>query len=115
MKFKLLLTSLLVFCFITINAAPFKNVEKILIQPDGTELHCYASGDEFYSRLHDKDGYTIVQAENGFFVYATMNEQGEIIATQYIAGKTDPKTLYLSFCFYHLPRELGNVLQNLTI
>lgn len=95
MRIRLLLTTLLVFCFITINAAPFKNVEKILIQPDGTELHCFASGDEFYSRLHDKDGYTIVQAENGFFVYATMNEQGEIIATQYIAGKTDPKTLGL--------------------
>lgn len=95
MKFKLLLTSLLVFCFITINAAPFKNVEKILIQPDGTELHCYASGDEFYSRLHDKDGYTIIQAESGYFVYATKNDQGEIIATQHIAGKSDPKSLGL--------------------
>ena len=95
MKIKLLLTTLLLFCIITTNAAPFKNVEKILTQPDGTELHCFASGDEFYSRLHDKDGYTIVQAENGYFVYATTNSQGDIIATQHIACKSDPKALGL--------------------
>ena len=75
MKIKLLLTTLLLFCFTVINAAPFKNVEKILTQPDGTKLHCYASGDEFYSRLHDKDGFTIVQAENGYFVYARSEER----------------------------------------
>jgi hypothetical protein len=63
MKIRLLLITLLLLCFTIVNAAPFKNIEKILIQPDGTELHCYASGDEFYSRLHDRDGYTIVQAE----------------------------------------------------
>lgn len=95
MKIKLLFTTLLLFCLTAINAAPFKNVEKILTQPDGTKLHCYASGDEFYSRLHDKDGYTIVQAENGYFVYATTNEEGEVIATQHIAGKADPKALGL--------------------
>ena len=56
MKIKPLLTILLLLYLTTINAAPFKNIEKILTQPDGTELHCYASGDEFYSRLHDRDG-----------------------------------------------------------
>ena len=57
MKIKLLFTTLLLFCLTALNAAPFKNVEKILTQPDGTKLHCYASGDEFYSRLHDKYAY----------------------------------------------------------
>lgn len=77
-------------------AAPFYNVEKILTQPDGTELHCFASGDEFYSRLHDKDGFTIVQAENGYFVYASTDNNGNIIATQHIAGKSNPKDLGLT-------------------
>lgn len=95
MKIRLLLITLLLLCFTIVNAAPFKNIEKILTQPDGTELHCYASGDEFYSRLHDREGYTIVQAENGYFVYATTNEHGEIIATQHVAGKSDPKALGL--------------------
>ncbi len=76
-------------------AAPFQNVEKILTQPDGSKLYCFASGDEFYSRIHDKDGYTIVQAENGYFVYATTDNDGKIIATQHIAGKSDPKALGL--------------------
>ena len=60
MRKKLLLTILLLLCLTTIYAAPFKNVEKVLTQPDGTILYCYASGDEFYSRLHDSKGYTIV-------------------------------------------------------
>ncbi len=76
-------------------AAPFYNVEKILTQPDGTKLYCFASGDEFYSRLHDKNGYTIVQAENGYFVYASSDNDGKIIATQYVAGKSDPEVLGL--------------------
>ena len=95
MKIKLLLITLLL-SITTINAAPFKNVKKILTQPDGTELHCFASGDEFYNRLHDSEGYTIVQAENGYFVYATTDASGEIVATQHIAGKSNPKSLGLT-------------------
>ena len=95
MKIKLIFAISLLLCIITVNAAPFKNVEKILTQPDGTTLHCYASGDEFYSRLHDSDGYTIVQAENGYFVYATTGRDGKVIATQHIAGKSNPKALGL--------------------
>lgn len=95
MKIKLLFTTLLLLCLTAVVAAPFKNVEKILTQPDGTKLHCFASGDEFYNRLHDKDGYTIVQAENGYFVYATVNSQGEVVATQYVAGISNPKALGL--------------------
>ena len=89
----LILTLLLNVTFVL--AAPFQNVEKILTQPDGSKLYCFASGDEFYSRIHDKYGYTIVQAENGYFVYATTDNDGKIIATQHIAGKSDPKALGL--------------------
>ena len=95
MKIKLLSTILLLLCLTAVTAAPFKNVERILTQPDGTILHCYASGDEFYNRLHDINGYTIVQAENGYFVYATTDAQGKIVATQHVAGKSDPKSLGL--------------------
>lgn len=92
---KLLFTLTLLLNLSLAIAAPFKNVEKILTQPDGTKLYCYATGDEFYNRLHDADGYTIVQADNGYFVYATNNAQGEIVATEHIAGKSDPKSLGL--------------------
>ena len=40
-----------------------------LKQPDGSTLHCFASGDEYYSRLHDQNDYTITQSnEDGFII-----------------------------------------------
>ena len=93
---KILLCLTLLLSVTIVFAAPFKNIKKILTQPDGTKLHCFASGDEFYNRLHDVDGYTIVQAENGYFVYATTNSNNEIVATQHIAGKSNPKELGLT-------------------
>ena len=47
-----------------------------LKQPDGSTLHCYASGDEYYSRLHDQNDYTITQSnEDGFYYYALLENQ----------------------------------------
>ncbi len=45
-----------------------------LKQPDNSILSCFASGDEFYSRLHDSDGYTITQSnEDGYYYYALLD------------------------------------------
>ena len=93
MRIKSLLLAIMLLFTTAVFAAPFQNVEKILTQPDGTKLYCFASGDEFYSRLHDAEGYTIVQAENGYFVYATSDGRGSITPTTHIAGITDPKSL----------------------
>lgn len=97
MKIRTLLLAILLLGVTTLFSAPFKNVKKILTQPDGTELHCFASGDEFYNRLHDADGFTIIQsAKSGFFVYADTDARGNIIETEYIAGVSDPKALGLN-------------------
>ncbi|MBR3914669.1 MAG: T9SS type A sorting domain-containing protein [Bacteroidales bacterium] len=95
MRIRILLIAILLLGVTSVFSAPFQNVKKILKQPDGTELHCFASGDEFYNRLHDADGFTIVQAENGYFVYATVDARGNVVPTEYVAGMTDPKTLGL--------------------
>ena len=95
MRIRILLLAMLLLGATSVFSAPFQNVKKILKQPDGTELHCFASGDEFYNRLHDADGFTIVQAENGYFVYAPVDARGNVVPTEYIAGITDPKTLGL--------------------
>lgn len=97
MRIKSLLTTLflLIISSIKIFAAPLYNVERILTQPDGSKLYCFISGDEFYNRLHDANGFTIVQADNGYFVYADMDRNGKIVATQHVAGKADPKMLGL--------------------
>ena len=61
-----------------------------IVQPDGVKVICYVTGDEFYSRLHDSLNYTIVQNhETGFYCYAEWSGN-QIIATDYIAGKTVP-------------------------
>ena len=87
-RFILLITAC--FCLINAHAAYLKNVPKTLTQPDGIVLHCYASGDEFFNYLHDANGYTIMQhPQTGFYVYADKRD-GQLVATEFIAGRVDP-------------------------
>ncbi len=46
-----------------VSAAPIKDAEVKLTQPDGQVIQCYASGDEFYNYLHDSNGRAIVKDE----------------------------------------------------
>ena len=78
-------------------AAPFSNVPVTLVQPNGDTLHCFASGDEFYHRLHDAQGYTIVQNETtGCYVYAQLDAQGDLVPSTAVAGTVSPESLGLS-------------------
>lgn len=64
-------------------------------QPDGTELHLLATGDEFYNWLHDDRNYTIIQSElDGYFYYADLVDD-ELIPSAYIVGSVDPASTYL--------------------
>ena len=46
------------------------NISVVLVQPDNSELHCYTSGDEYYSWLHDVNGHPIVQSQvDGYYYY----------------------------------------------
>ena len=72
-----------------IEAAYLRNVPVHVRQPDGTVLSLLASGDEFYNRLHDKDGYTIVRnPETGYLVYADKVD-GKLVPTPFVAGRVD--------------------------
>ena len=93
MKIKNLLLAILLLSVTMAFAAPLQNVKTTITQPDGKIIECFISGDEFFNRLHDADGYTIIQAPDGYYVYATTNDEGNIIPTEHIAGKVDPKTL----------------------
>ncbi len=64
-----------------------------MIQPDGTKLQCYASGDEYHNWLHDQQGYTIVQhPRTGWYVYAQRSGE-ELAATEMVAGRDTPAGL----------------------
>ena len=43
------------------KGGPVKNMPTRVVQPSGDTLECLVTGDEFYHRMHDAAGYTIVQ------------------------------------------------------
>ena len=48
-----------------------ENIPQQITQSDGRVIDCFASGDQFSHRLHDRNNYTIVLNElNGDFYYA---------------------------------------------
>ena len=50
------------------------NISVVLVQPDNSELHCFTSGDEYYSWLHDGNGFPIIniQYQTLFHSHITM-------------------------------------------
>jgi len=90
--YKVVLPAILVsvITILHLSGAPLRDVPQTVTQPDGTVLHCYASGDEFHNWLHDKNGFTIIRdPETGFYVYAD-EINGSLVPTDYIAGREDP-------------------------
>ena len=77
---------------------PLFNVPTFRIQPNGDTLHCFVSGDEYYNRLHDSAGYTIVHnPQSCWWVYAdtlhTDAEHWQLVPTDYVAGRINPLTV----------------------
>ena len=74
------------------TAAPVRFMPVTLVQPQGDTVYCYVSGDEFFHRLHDADGYTIIRhPSTGQYVYASLAE-GDLVPTSFVVGRDDPKT-----------------------
>jgi hypothetical protein len=93
--FKKLLVAFILITATNLNAAYLKDVPQTITQPDGTTLECFSTGDEFYSRLHDAEGYTIIQnPQTGIYVYA--NKIGnELVPTNLVFGQHNPQSLEL--------------------
>ena len=84
--------TVLCFSFLGLNlfSAPLENVPVTVTQPDGVVLNIFASGDEFYNWLHDKDYYTIIKdSKTGYYVYASLLND-KIIPTHFIVGRVNP-------------------------
>lgn len=103
-KFSLILPFIFQSC---LWATWFNNVPQSIIQPNGEEIACFVSGDQFYHRLHDRAGFTIVQNPlTGYFVYAEGNN-ANIRPSSYIVNQVDPiqmgltPGLMLSSDIYH--------------
>ncbi len=91
MKKGLLLT-ILILLTMSVHAAFVRQAPVVRQQPNGDTLHCFVTGDEYYQRLHDADGYTIVQDRNGWYVYAvrqwnTDRSDWTLAASTLVAGR----------------------------
>ncbi len=99
MKFKNLLRSAIFLCFSLAYMTAFPawiNYEpQIITQPDGTVIHCFATGDEFYNWLHNQEGFTIIQNhQNGYYYYAVMDGD-QLVPSTFKAGTIDPASIGL--------------------
>jgi M6 family metalloprotease-like protein len=73
------------------NAAYYKFLPYKVSQPDGTEIRCYVSGDEFFNWLHDKDGFTIIQANDGYYYYGSVS--GDLVVpSSFLVNTVDPES-----------------------
>ncbi|MCK9557182.1 MAG: M6 family metalloprotease domain-containing protein [Candidatus Cloacimonetes bacterium] len=84
---------LLITLFIAgLAAAPHSFLPVPAEQPDGSKIEIFASGDEFHNWLHDKDNYSIVRDDKGYYVYAA--QDGENVApTNLVVGRDNPARL----------------------
>ena len=83
----LILSSIMLMAGLMLSGAYLSNQPVHLVQADGTKLDLYASGDEYYNWLHDKEGYTVKKNDQGWYVYLESTANNELIFTDYIVGK----------------------------
>jgi M6 family metalloprotease-like protein len=76
-------------CVGDLFAAYLEFLPTTIKQPDGTKIECYASGDEFYNWLHDKDGFTLIMGQEGYYYYG-VREGERVIPSAYRVGSVDP-------------------------
>lgn len=95
-KTGIILSLLMTIIGIPTFAAWLNSVPQTIVQPDGTVIECFATGDEFYNWLHDADGYTIIQnKETGYYNYATLAGD-ELVSSAYVVGQINPSVAGLT-------------------
>ncbi|WP_457600611.1 M6 family metalloprotease domain-containing protein [Hydrogenivirga sp.] len=90
--FKSTLTSLALLSFTFLSfAVPADPYDKhVFIQPDGTEIVLKKWGDEFLSGLETEEGYTVVVDKNGYYVYALLDNSGNLVPSDNVVGIDSP-------------------------
>ncbi len=64
-----------------------------ITQPDGSQIEIRLRGDEFFNYQTTLDGYLLKTDDNGFLVYAYVDEQKSIIVSDVKASKIENRTL----------------------
>ncbi|MCX6268590.1 MAG: hypothetical protein NTW16_14750 [Bacteroidetes bacterium] len=90
-----LLFVILFFNILFAGAANFSFLPYTVTQPDGAVINCFVSGDEFFNWLHDQDGYTIIQGDDGYYYWGT-TEGDIVVPTTMLAHKINPSQAGIS-------------------
>jgi M6 family metalloprotease-like protein len=94
MRKRVFLTSALLFIILMARAAHYENIPYSIMQPDGKTISCFVSGDEFFNWIHDQEGYTIIQAPDGYYYYA--EQAGDLLKpSKYLANSVNPASVGL--------------------
>lgn len=76
-------------------------------QPDGkTIVTLTMRGDERVSWAETEDGYTLVYNSQGYFVYATLDQRGDLVPSQYIATEITARSAEVSDFLARTPKYL---------
>lgn len=81
---------------IGLNAAWINNQKVVQKDASGKLLHLFATGDEFYSRLHDKNDFTVVQSKTDGYYYYAVNKGDKIVPGVYKVNEVDPASVGLT-------------------
>ncbi len=87
MKKITLIISLAVSAFL--SGAHLKDIPVTITQPDGTEINLFASGDEFFNRLHDVNDFTVIQHDDGWYYYGVRSGD-EVVPSSIRLNDADP-------------------------
>jgi M6 family metalloprotease-like protein len=74
---------------VDLHAAYFSCQPYRIVQPDKNVVECFVSGDEYFNWIHDRNGYTLIQAVDGYYYYA-VKSSGNILPSSFVAGKVNP-------------------------
>lgn len=83
---RLILSSLFILCYVSVNAVIANPEPATVIQPDGSKLTVWLHGDEWFNYSTDSDGFTIaVNRASGFWEYAKLDSAGELVPNGEVA------------------------------
>lgn len=91
-----LLLLFLVLIPVCVFSVYMQNLPSQVTQPDGTILNLLASGDEFYNKLHDANGYTIIQSQTDGYYYYAQKIGEELVPSAWRVGSTNPAVVNLT-------------------
>ena len=76
--------------FSTVFGVPAPGIKEVHTQPDGTKVILKKWGDEWLSGYETLNGFTVVKDSNGYWVYATLSLDGDLIPTSIRADSPPP-------------------------